>query len=103
MKDAFASGRAALMDITARPALVFTRGEGSWLWDGAGRRYLDFVQGWAVNCLGHCPPEIRDALAGPIPVHSLKALRRRTRVMMGRCQGFFCGARVEGMLRAGKP
>ena len=44
-----------LMDITARPEIVFARGEGSWLWDVDGRRYLDFVQGWAVNCLhGGC-------------------------------------------------
>ncbi|MCC6608829.1 MAG: acetylornithine transaminase [Burkholderiales bacterium] len=54
---------ASLMEITARPAVVFVRGEGSWLEDHAGRRYLDFVQGWAVNCLGHSPREIRDALA----------------------------------------
>jgi acetylornithine/N-succinyldiaminopimelate aminotransferase len=52
-----------LMEITARPPLVFVRGEGSWLWDHEGKRYLDFVQGWAVNCLGHCPPIISDALA----------------------------------------
>jgi acetylornithine/N-succinyldiaminopimelate aminotransferase len=54
---------AALMDITERPSLVFERGEGSWLWDNEGRRYLDFIQGWAVNCLGHCPPEVVRALA----------------------------------------
>jgi acetylornithine/N-succinyldiaminopimelate aminotransferase len=54
---------AALMDITERPPLVFLRGEGSWLWDHEGRRYLDFIQGWAVNCLGHCPPQVADALA----------------------------------------
>jgi acetylornithine/N-succinyldiaminopimelate aminotransferase len=53
----------ALMEITTRPPLVFLRGEGSWLWDHNGRRYLDFVQGWAVNALGHCPPAIRAALA----------------------------------------
>ncbi len=53
----------ALMDITERPPLVFVRGEGSWLWDHEGRRYLDFVQGWAVNCLGHCPPQVAEALA----------------------------------------
>ena len=41
----------ALMEITARPPIVFVRGEGSWLWDHTGKRYLDFVQGWAVNCL----------------------------------------------------
>jgi acetylornithine/N-succinyldiaminopimelate aminotransferase len=53
----------ALMEITARPPAVFVRGEGSWLWDDTGKRYLDFVQGWAVNCLGHSPPVIAEALA----------------------------------------
>ncbi|KQU64555.1 MULTISPECIES: acetylornithine transaminase [unclassified Rhizobacter] len=52
-----------LMDITARPAPAFVRGDGSWLWDDRGRRHLDFVQGWAVNTLGHAPACIRDALA----------------------------------------
>ena len=52
-----------LMDITARPQAVFVRGEGSFLWDDSGKRYLDFVQGWAVNCLGHSPPCVADALA----------------------------------------
>jgi acetylornithine/N-succinyldiaminopimelate aminotransferase len=52
-----------LMDITARPQAVFVRGEGSFLWDDAGKRYLDFVQGWAVNCLGHSPPCVAEALA----------------------------------------
>ncbi len=53
----------ALMEITARPSPVMVRGEGSWLWDHEGRRYLDFIQGWAVNALGHCPPQIGEALA----------------------------------------
>ena len=53
----------ALMDITARPPTVFVRGEGSFLWDDSGKRYLDFVQGWAVNCLGHSPPAVAEALA----------------------------------------
>jgi acetylornithine/N-succinyldiaminopimelate aminotransferase len=52
----------ALMDITARPNVVFDRGEGSFLWDDTGKRYLDFIQGWAVNCLGHAPVAIADAL-----------------------------------------
>lgn len=54
----------ALMSITTRPDLVFERGEGSWLYDQQGKAYLDFIQGWAVNCLGHCPPEILQALQG---------------------------------------
>jgi len=53
----------ALMNITTRPNVVFVRGEGSWLWDDSGKRYLDFIQGWAVNCLGHAPPAVADALA----------------------------------------
>lgn len=53
----------ALMDITARPPVVFVRGEGSFLWDDSGKRYLDFMQGWAVNCLGHSSPIVADALA----------------------------------------
>jgi len=51
-----------LMPITERPAEVFVRGEGTWLWDTAGKRYLDWLQGWAVNALGHCPPLITQAL-----------------------------------------
>lgn len=51
-----------LMPVTARPAEVFVRGAGAWLWDAAGRRHLDWLQGWAVNALGHCPPQITEAL-----------------------------------------
>ncbi len=54
---------AALMNIAARPAQVFVEGRGSWLIDHRGKRHLDFVQGWAVNALGHCPPQIAQALA----------------------------------------
>jgi glycerol-3-phosphate dehydrogenase len=42
--------------------------------------------------------EIRDALVSTIPPTDLDGLRRRTRALMGRCQGFFCGADVEAML-----
>ncbi|WP_397474605.1 acetylornithine transaminase [Pusillimonas sp.] len=56
------SGVDALMDITARPELVFVRGEGSWLEDHTGKRYLDLVQGWAVTSLGHCPAALVEAI-----------------------------------------
>jgi len=52
----------SLMFINHRPARTFVRGEGSWLYDSDGRGYLDFVQGWAVNSLGHSSPVVRDAL-----------------------------------------
>jgi acetylornithine/N-succinyldiaminopimelate aminotransferase len=43
--------------------VVFVRGAGSYLWDDSRKRYLDFVQGWAVNALGHSPPAVAEALA----------------------------------------
>ena len=57
----------ALMKVAERPPQVFVSGSGSWLVDESGRRYLDFVQGWAVNCLGHCPPELTQALVDQAP------------------------------------
>ena len=53
----------AVMDITARPPIVFVSGRGSWLTDSDGNSFLDFIQGWAVNCLGHSPQPIIQALA----------------------------------------
>jgi acetylornithine/N-succinyldiaminopimelate aminotransferase len=52
----------AVMPIAHRPDVVFVAGEGSWLVDNTERRYLDFVQGWAVNTLGHSHPVIVTAL-----------------------------------------
>ena len=51
-----------VMAVARRPDICFVKGKGSWLWDNHGNAYLDFVQGWAVNCLGHCPDEISDAV-----------------------------------------
>jgi acetylornithine/N-succinyldiaminopimelate aminotransferase len=52
-----------LMNLVVRPSPVMVRGEGSFLWDEHGKRYLDFVQGWAVNTLGHAPKAITAALS----------------------------------------
>ncbi len=54
---------ASLMEITKRPSTVFVEGYGSWLKDANGKEYLDFVQGWAVNCLGHSPKVLVEAIA----------------------------------------
>jgi acetylornithine/N-succinyldiaminopimelate aminotransferase len=51
------------MDIAERPPHIMVAGKGSWLSDSNGRRYLDFVQGWAVNSLGHSPREVAEAAA----------------------------------------
>jgi acetylornithine/N-succinyldiaminopimelate aminotransferase len=52
-----------LITIISRPDIVFTQGHGSWLSDERGKRYLDLVQGWAVNSLGHSPAVVAQALA----------------------------------------
>lgn len=51
-----------LMKITPRPDAVMVRGQGSYLWDHRGKKYLDFIQGWAVNALGHGSREVSEAL-----------------------------------------
>ncbi|MFM8251997.1 MAG: aspartate aminotransferase family protein [Planctomycetota bacterium] len=38
------------------------RGEGSWVWDSEGTRYLDFFPGWGCNLIGHCPPAVVQAV-----------------------------------------
>jgi len=52
----------SVMFITQRPDVVMVEGKGSWLTDNNGKRYLDFLQGWAVNCLGHGNPGMIEAL-----------------------------------------
>jgi glycerol-3-phosphate dehydrogenase len=42
--------------------------------------------------------EILDATRAPVPARSIDAVRRRTRALLGRCQGFYCGARVAALL-----
>jgi len=46
-----------------RAPVVFVRGEGSYLWDADGKRYVDLFPGWGVNGIGHCHPRVSAALA----------------------------------------
>ncbi|HWI32121.1 MAG TPA: acetylornithine transaminase [Microbacterium sp.] len=56
------AGRDLVRSFGARMAL-FTRGEGAYLWDDAGRRFLDFLAGIAVNSLGHAHPVFVEAIS----------------------------------------
>ncbi|HET8939375.1 MAG TPA: aminotransferase class III-fold pyridoxal phosphate-dependent enzyme [Polyangiales bacterium] len=56
------TGSSPLMQFSNKPKAVMVSGRGSWLWDEQGRSYLDFVQGWAVNSLGHSPGVVQRAL-----------------------------------------
>jgi acetylornithine aminotransferase len=51
------------MNTYARQPLAFVRGEGAYLWDETGKRYLDAVAGVAVNGLGHAHPGLAKAIA----------------------------------------
>jgi predicted acetylornithine/succinylornithine family transaminase len=42
--------------------VCLVRGEGSWIWDAEGHRYLDLFPGWGCNLLGHCPPKVVEAV-----------------------------------------
>ena len=52
----------AVMPTYARVDVAFEKGEGAYLFDQDGRRYLDFGAGIAVISLGHCHPRIVEAL-----------------------------------------
>ncbi len=52
----------SILFVTKRPDIVMEKGRGMYLWDTEGRKYLDFVGGWAVTSLGHCPEVLRNAL-----------------------------------------
>jgi len=59
------SGAAShLMPTYAPGRVTFVRGEGSYLWDDQGRRYLDFLSGLAVTSLGHAHPDVARAVYG---------------------------------------
>jgi acetylornithine/N-succinyldiaminopimelate aminotransferase len=53
----------ALLGVFGRPQLVLERGDGAWVWDVDGRRYLDLVGGIAVNALGHNHPALVAAIS----------------------------------------
>ena len=53
----------ALMNNYGARKITLTRGQGSWVWDDQGRRYLDAISGIAVCGLGHAHPVVTSAIA----------------------------------------
>lgn len=51
-----------ILPVYSPPQQNFERGEGCWIWDDKGERYLDCIAGIAVNALGHAPPVLVKAL-----------------------------------------
>lgn len=87
--------------------IAFSRGEGSWIWDESGNKYLDFATGIAVCSLGHCQPSMQDALreqaAKLIHCSNLYQIREQAelaefiveRVMRSSGSVFFCNSGAE--------
>ncbi|MGH8590280.1 MAG: acetylornithine transaminase [Gammaproteobacteria bacterium] len=95
----------ALMSSYQRLPVAFARGEGVWLWDAEGRRYLDAVGGIAVCALGHAHPAVAQAVAeqAAVLVHtsnlyripSQERLAERLVALSGMDQAFFCNSGAE--------
>jgi acetylornithine/N-succinyldiaminopimelate aminotransferase len=94
---------APFMPVVQRPPIVMQRGEGSYIWDESGRRYLDFLQGWAVNALGHCAPEVQAALAeqSSLLVTPSPALYNRPAIELCRWLAQLTGAAQVALLNSG--
>ncbi len=60
--DLVATARARMATTYAPAPFVIDRGEGMYLWDLDGTRYLDFTSGIGVNAVGHCHPEVVEAI-----------------------------------------
>lgn len=85
--------------------VTFAKGEGVWLWDEAGKRYLDALAGVAVCGLGHCHPKLVKAIckqAGTL-IHTSnlyhiakqEQLASRLAVLSGMDNAFFCNSGAE--------
>jgi acetylornithine/N-succinyldiaminopimelate aminotransferase len=95
----------AVMKVADRPSAVMVEGHGSWLQDETGNSYLDFVQGWAVNCLGHSPDVIAETIAFQArrlincsPAYYNAEMARLARLLAeasGLAQVFFCNSGAE--------
>ncbi|RMD79634.1 MAG: aminotransferase class III-fold pyridoxal phosphate-dependent enzyme, partial [Gammaproteobacteria bacterium] len=94
-----------LMETYARLPVAFVRGEGAWLWDEDGRRYLDAVSGIGVCALGHAHPAVAEALCAQARrlVHTSNLYRiplqeelaARLCALTGMERAFFCNSGAE--------
>ena len=95
-----------LMNTYARQSVAFVRGEGVWLWDEEGRKYLDALAGIAVNTLGYAHPKFTRALSARIAsgvIHTSnlwripdqEAAANRVAEITGLDEVFFCNSGLE--------
>jgi acetylornithine/N-succinyldiaminopimelate aminotransferase len=97
--------RSSVIPSYARYPVEFVRGEGSWLWDGEGERYLDFLCGISVTSLGHCHPRVVEAVREQVGVlmhtsnlfYTEPAMRLAERLSASSLGGkvYFCNSGAE--------
>ncbi|HVK19500.1 MAG TPA: aspartate aminotransferase family protein [Fimbriiglobus sp.] len=61
-EQVIARAKKAVIGNYTRYPVCLVRGEGSYVWDAEGNRYLDFFPGWGCGILGHCPPRVVEAV-----------------------------------------
>jgi acetylornithine/N-succinyldiaminopimelate aminotransferase len=98
---------APLLPTYARHDVTFVRGEGSWVWDDAGRRYLDLLGGIAVVGLGHAHPAPLAAAQAQLErlwhvsnlysSEPMLALAERLSARFGGASAFFCNSGAEAV------
>jgi acetylornithine/N-succinyldiaminopimelate aminotransferase len=94
-----------LMNTYGRQPVTFVRGEGVWLWDEQGNKYLDALAGVAVNGLGHAHPKLVKAIADQsarlIHVSNIYQIREQSQLadklaeVSGMDRVFFCNSGCE--------
>jgi acetylornithine/N-succinyldiaminopimelate aminotransferase len=102
-----ATAVAPVLATYARQDVTFIRGEGSWLWDDAGRRYLDLFAGIAVVGLGHCHPAPLAAAEAQLNelwhvsnlywTQPMQELATRLSQRFGGAHAFFCNSGAEAV------
>ena len=86
-----------LMPTYGPPALQLVRGEGSWLWDKDGRKYLDLLSGLAVTGLGHSHPAVAEA------VHEQAQTLLHVSNLFGTDVGWQVACTLDRLLGVGQP
>ena len=105
-QDVIALAKQYVIGNYTRYPVCLVRGEGSWVWDAEGNRYLDFFPGWGCGILGHCPPRVVAAVQDQVAqlIHVPNTWYTEPQVLLAQAlsertgwggQCFFCNSGTE--------
>ncbi|MBX3399102.1 MAG: aspartate aminotransferase family protein [Gemmataceae bacterium] len=105
-QDIIARAKQYVIGNYTRYPVALVRGEGSWIWDAEGNRYLDFFPGWGCGVLGHCPPKVVKAVQDQVAtlIHVPNTWYTEPQALLGEAlstrtgwggQCFFCNSGTE--------